>query len=243
MIRGVLVTGTDTGVGKTWIAAGLLRRLRAAGVDAVPMKPVQTGAVRGAGGGLVAPDLEDALAAAGLGIAGGAREDHCPYLFEPACSPHLAARLSGRPIELARIVAGAARLSARHGAVVVEGGGGVLVPLGPAATILDLAVALGLPAVVVARAGVGTLNHTLLTVDALRRAGVAVAGVVLNASGHEARAPAWVEDDNARTVEERGRTAVLARVPPCAGDLAALDAALAGIDVAALLPGRPEEAR
>jgi dethiobiotin synthase len=243
VIRGVFVTGTDTGVGKTWVAAGLLRRLRAAGVGAVPVKPVQTGALRHADGGLAAPDLEAVLAAAGLVAAADEREDQCPYRFEPACSPHLAAGLAGRAIDVARIVAGAARLSARHGAVVVEGAGGVLVPLGPSTTILDLAVALALPAVIVARAGVGTLNHVLLTLDALRRAGVGVAGVVLNEAGPEERAPAWVRDDNARTVEARGATRVLARIPPCRGDLAALDAALAGIDVGTLLAGSRGEER
>lgn len=239
MIRGLFVTGTDTGVGKTWIACGLLRRLRAAGVGAVPMKPVQTGAARDGAGRLRAPDLEAALAAARLEVAGADRDDHAPYLFEPACSPHLAARLEARTIDLDRIVAAAARLSARHGAVVVEGAGGVLVPLGPAASMLDLAARLALPAVVVARAGVGTLNHALLTLEALRRAGVTVGGVVLNEADAGPRAPEWVRDDNARTLEERGGARVLARVPPCEG-LAALDAALAGVDAPALVgPGAP----
>ncbi len=235
MTRGVFVTGTDTGVGKTWIAAGLVRRLRAAGVDAVPMKPVQTGGDRDAAGRLAAPDLEAVLAAAGLAVSEEERADLCPYLYEPACSPHLAARLAGRPIELERIAAAAARLSARRAAVVVEGAGGVLVPLGPVWTMLDLAARLGLPAVVVARAGVGTLNHALLTLGALRRARVTVAGVVLNEAAGAAATPALVRDDNARTLEERGAARVLARVPSCRGDLAALDAALAGIDVRALV--------
>jgi dethiobiotin synthetase len=237
VIRGVLVTGTDTGVGKTWIAAGILRRLRAAGVDAVPMKPVQTGATRDASGRLAAPDLEAVLAAAGLAPDAAEGEDLCPYRYEPACSPHLAARLAGRPIDLARIVAGAGRLSARHQAVVVEGAGGVRVPLGPGTTLLELAAALALPALVVARAGVGTLNHVLLTLDALRRADVAVAGVVLNETAREERVSARIRDDNARTIEEVGGARVVARVPPCGGDLASLDAALAGIDVAELLGG------
>jgi dethiobiotin synthase len=241
VIRGVFVTGTDTGVGKTWIAAGLVRRLRSAGIPAAPMKPVQTGAVRGAGGRLSVPDLDVVLAAAGIDLAAGDREDCAPYVFEPACSPHLAARLAGREIELARIAAAAGRLSARHGAVVVEGAGGVLVPLGPGATMRDLAVALGLPVVVVGRPGLGTLNHVLLTLEALRGAGLTVAGVVLNDAAGEAT-PAWIGDDNARTLEERGAVRVLARVPPCPGDLAALDAALTGVDAGALLgtSGVPE---
>jgi dethiobiotin synthetase len=165
-------------------------------------------------------------------------------VFEPPCSPHLAAWLAGRPIDLARIGAAAARLCALHGAVVVEGAGGVLVPLGPTTTVLDLAATLGLPAVVVARAGLGTLNHVLLTLDALRRGGVRVAGVVLNDTDPPVDASRWLRDDNARSIEERGAR-LLARVPFCAGDPgAALDAALGGIDARALLdPGRAAERR
>ena len=241
MTRGLFVTGTDTGVGKTRIAGALVRRLRAAGVGAVPMKPVQTGAIRDPSGRLAAPDLDEALAAAGLAVGDAEREDLSPYRFEPACSPHLAARLAGRAIDLGAVVAAAARLSARHGAVVVEGAGGVLVPLGPATTMLDLAAALALPAVVVARAGLGTLNHVLLTLEALRGRRVAVAGVVLNETAPPDLATRLVRDDNARTIAERG-AAVLARVPYCPGDAAAVDAALAGVDVTGLLAagGRPE---
>jgi dethiobiotin synthetase len=123
MIRGVFVTGTDTGVGKTRIVAGLVRRLRAAGVDAVPMKPVQTGATRDGAGRLVAPDLEEVLAAVGLDLLDGERDDLAPYRYEPACSPHLAVRLTGRPIDLERIAACAARAAARRAALVVEGAG------------------------------------------------------------------------------------------------------------------------
>jgi dethiobiotin synthetase len=241
VIRGVFVTGTDTGVGKTRVAGGLLRRLRAAGVDAVPMKPIQTGAVRDGRGRLASPDLDEVLAAAGLALPEPERDELAPYRFEPACSPHLAARLAGRPIELATVAAAAARLSARHAALVVEGAGGVLVPLGPALTMLDLAAELALPAVVVARAGLGTLNHVLLTVDALRQRRVPVAGVVLNETEPADEATRWVRDDNAQTLDERGAR-VLARVPFCPGDPGRLDAALAAVDLGALLgdPGALE---
>jgi dethiobiotin synthetase len=240
VIRGVFVTGTDTGVGKTRIAAGIVRRLRAAGIDAVPVKPVQTGAVRDAHGLLRSPDLDEALALAGLALEAAEREALVTYRFEPACSPHLAARLAGEEIELPRMASQLERLAARHQALVVEGAGGVLVPLGPEATMLDLAAALALPAIVVARAGLGTLNHALLTVEALRRGGVGVLGVVLNDAAPADEGSRWIQEDNARTLEERG-VPVLARVPWCPGDVAALDAALAGIDPARLLgPGGGE---
>jgi dethiobiotin synthase len=233
VIPGVFVTGTDTGVGKSRIVAGLVRRLRAAGVDAVPMKPVQTGAVRDGAGRLVAPDLEEALAAAALDPGEREREELAPYRFEPACSPHLAARLAERPIDLETIAACAARVAARRGAVVVEGAGGVLVPLGPTTTMLDLAATLRLPVVVVARAGLGTLNHVLLTVDALRRRALDVAGVVLNDAEPADEASRWIRDDNARALEERG-VPILARIPFCL-EPTALDAALGNLDVVSLV--------
>jgi adenosylmethionine-8-amino-7-oxononanoate aminotransferase len=239
VIRGLFVTGTDTGVGKTRVTGGLVRRLRAQGIGAVPVKAVQTGAARDARGRLHASDVDEALAIAGVPLPEAERDALAIYAFEPACSPHLAARLAGEPIALARIREAAARLAASHGAVVVEGAGGVLVPLGPDATVLDLAAELRLPAVVVARAGLGTLNHVLLTVGALRGRGVPVAGVVLNDAARPEEEARFIRDDNARALEERG-VPVLARVPWCPDDVAALDAALAGIDVERLLsPPRP----
>jgi dethiobiotin synthetase len=105
--------------------------------------------------------------------------------------------------------------------------------------MLDLAATLRLPVVVVARARLGTLNHVLLTVSALRGAGVEVAGVVLNDTAPADKAVRWIADDNARTLAERG-VRVLARVPFCT-DTAALDAALAAVDVASLLSDPREE--
>ena len=143
-MRGLVIAGTDTGVGKTLIAAGLLRRLRAEGIDAAPMKPVQTGAAA-RGGVLVAPDLDFCLAAAGLAPSHNEYADMCPYRFEPACSPHLAARLAGDTVDIERIAAAAARLAARRAALLVELAGGLAVPLNDRDTNLDLVRALALP--------------------------------------------------------------------------------------------------
>jgi dethiobiotin synthetase len=239
VIRGVFVTGTDTGVGKTRVAAGLLRRLRAAGLDATAMKPIQTGAARDRDGRLLAPDLVDVLSAAGLEAGEAEREELAPYVFEPACAPHLAARLLGREIELPRIVACARRVAARHDAIVVEGAGGVLVPLGRGATMADLAAALGVPAVLVAHAGLGTLNHVFLSLEALRARRVRVAGVVLNDARAADEGTRWIREDNARTIAELGAAPVLAHVPflGATPDPGALDAAFAALDVRALLGG------
>jgi len=179
----------------------------------VPMKPVQTGAARDGAGRLRAPDLEEALAAAGLAPPDAERDELAPYRYEPACSPHLAARLAGQPIRIERIVEVATRLAARHRAVIVEGAGGVMAPLGQGRTMLDLAAALGTPALLVARAGLGTLNHVLLSLAALRGRGVPIAGVVLNEAQRPDDDSRYIRDDNARAIEEIGETRLLARVP------------------------------
>ncbi len=210
MAQGVFITGTDTGVGKTTVSAALLTSLRRQGVDATPMKPVQTGcSVRA--GRLVAPDIEYCLAAAGLTPGVAERHDMAPYCFRPACSPHRAAQLAHSVISLKRIMAGFDALAKRHDFVVVEGAGGVMVPLSRSMTMLDLMLRMALPVVLVARPGLGTLNHTFLSLQALRQAGLRVAGVIINAS-----APGGLgdlEQDNLRTIAGMGHIRILAVVP------------------------------
>lgn len=201
------MTGTDTGVGKTRVAAALLAAWREAGVDAVPMKPVQTGCWR-KGKTLVAPDLAACLAEVGLKPGDDERQDMAPYCFQPACSPHLAAAEAGETISISTIQAAFRRVCRRHEAVVVEGAGGIAVPLTLRRTMLDLMQALRLPVVLTARPGLGTLNATLLSLGALREAAVPVLGVVINQSepGRWGR----IEEDNRRTIERMGKTPVLA---------------------------------
>jgi dethiobiotin synthetase len=171
-MNGFFITATDTGVGKTEIACAMIRAARAAGVDAVGMKPAQSGHVPGE------PSDAERLRDAAEGVEPLA--EICPYSLQAPLAPAVAARLEGRVIELGRIVAAARALAARHDAVVVEGAGGLLVPLTERESYADLAVALGLPLVVVARAGLGTVNHVLLTVEAARRRGLEIGAVVLN---------------------------------------------------------------
>ncbi len=171
-MRGLLVTGTDTGVGKTEVACAILRDARGRGIDAVGMKPAQSGAIPGE------RTDADRLVEAAQGVEPlGAT---CPYSFEAPLAPAVAACVEGRAISLERILAAARALAARRAAVLVEGAGGLLVPLTERETYADLAVALALPIVVVARAGLGTVNHTALTVEALLRRGLEVRAVVLN---------------------------------------------------------------
>lgn len=172
--NGIFITGTDTGVGKTRVAAALLLALRERGEDAWPMKPIQTGGD---------DDLAVCLSLAGLRADDELRGRLGPYRFPLAASPHLAARAAGARIETPRIAATFRELAARHGPIVVEGAGGLLVPLDGGGTVMaDLIGALEIPVLVVARAGLGTLNHCLLTVQELWRRGLPCVGLVLNSA-------------------------------------------------------------
>lgn len=209
-IKGVFITGTDTGVGKTVVSAALLSLLRRSGADAVPMKPVQTGCVKKAGK-LLAPDLEFCLGTAALKISAAETKSMAPYCFKKACSPHLAARSAGRKINIKVILAAFKKLSLKHDLVIVEGAGGLLAPLGAGHFMLDLIQAMDLPVILVARTGLGTINHTLLSLRVLRRAEIILAGIIFS----KAASGPWqeLEKDNIRTIEALGRIRVLGHVP------------------------------
>ncbi len=209
-MRSLFVTGTDTGVGKTVAAAAVLALAVRRGLDVAPMKAVQTGCPR-RGARLGAPDLDFALRMAGLHPAAADRVAMAPYRFPLAASPHLAAAHAGRRLSVAGLVRRFERLRARHAAVVVEGAGGVLVPLNGRATMRDLMAALGLPVLLVARTGLGTLNHTLLSLEALRAARLDILAVMLcdTAGGR----PGLVERDNAIALRARAGVPVLGPLP------------------------------
>jgi dethiobiotin synthetase len=220
-LRGLFVTATDTGVGKTEVACALLASARAAGLDVVGLKPAQSGVVPGE------PSDAERLGAA----AGWAEppEVVCPYTFAAPLAPAVAARLEGRTVDFGALVDLVRAVAARHAAVLVEGAGGLLAPLTDRESYADLAVALGLPVLVVARAGLGTVNHIALTVEALRARGLPLAGIVLNRA-----APG--EDDPSVRHNPAEITRVTHRVPvgplPYVADIAArataLRSALAG---------------
>jgi dethiobiotin synthetase len=188
--RGYFVTATDTGVGKTFVTAGLAAALRARGRDVAVFKPVQSGA-------LVADPSGDAAL---LGA-------DCVYAFRAPLAPLVAARAEGRQIELEPILERAQKLEQEHEILLVEGAGGLLVPLSDDLDVAGLAAALDLPLLVVARAGLGTVNHTLLTIEAARARGLEIAGVVLNGDSDESTR------DNPALIETRSGVSVLARIP------------------------------
>ena len=193
-MRGVFVTGTDTGSGKTVLAASICAALAARGERVAAFKPVVTGLDEEHGEW--PPD--HALLA---GVTGQTAQEVAPRIFGPAVSPHLAAELAAEAIEPRELVGAARRAGAHASALVCEGVGGLLVPLAATYSVRDFAVELGLPVVIAARPGLGTINHTLLTVEAARAAGLSVRAVVMTPWPDE---PSQMERSNRDTVRALG---------------------------------------
>jgi dethiobiotin synthetase len=200
-VRGLFVTGTDTGVGKTVLAAALAAALRADGIDVAAFKPVVTGIDEPEPGR--PPDHELLAAAAGRPV-----REVTPRRFGPPVSPHLAAELAGATLEPAALVAAARAL--RGEVLVAEGVGGLLVPLTLGYTVRDFALDLGLPVVVAARPGLGTINHSLLTVESARAAGLDVRAVVVTPWPD---APSAMHRSNVEAIERFGAVEVATLAP------------------------------
>jgi dethiobiotin synthetase len=205
-MRGVFVAGTDTGVGKSILAAAVCAGLAARGEKVAAFKPAVTGLREKPPPGWAA----DHELLASVASAGQSPGEVSPHLYDWPLSPHYAAELAGDRIEPTELLAKARSLADRAEALVCEGVGGLLVPLTPGYLIRDLALDLGLPLVLAARSALGTINHTLLTLEAARTAGLDVRGVVMTPWPGE-------QDDLAqssrRTVELIGDLPVT-RLPP-----------------------------
>lgn len=174
--KGIFITGTDTGVGKTVVAATLARLLRIRGINVTVMKPVTSGCLE-LDGKLVSDDAELLAWGAGLSEVG---PDNAPYLLRAPLAPSEAASRDGIRIDFGKILDAYQRLADSHDFVIVEGAGGLMVPLAGGMLIADLISALKLPALVVTRPNLGTINHTLLTTFAATQMGIAVSGVIIN---------------------------------------------------------------
>jgi len=199
-VRGLFVTGTDTAAGKTVLSGCLLAAMRAAGERPRACKPVLTG--------LEEPPeppwpADDELLARAAGIE---REAVALLRFGPAVSPHLAAELAGRPIDPRALIDGTRAAIAGGSVAVVEGVGGLLVPLAGESSVRDLAAGLALPVIVAARPGLGTISHTLLTLEAARAAGLDVRAVVLTPWPAE---PGEIERSNRATIAALGAVEVV----------------------------------
>ncbi len=218
-MAGVFVTGTDTDVGKTFVTRLLARGLRAAGVDVGVMKPAETG---------VPPegpmDARALIAAAGV-------DDPvdlvCPLQFDLPAAPEASARFESRTVELAPVLEAWETLSARHEFMLVEGAGGLLVPFDSKSSMADLSATLDLPLLIVARASLGTINHTLLTLEACERRDRPIVGVVIS------HATGVLSDADARNLgllREALGERLIGEVLPTA-DPSTIDLRSAGLDV------------
>jgi dethiobiotin synthetase len=175
-MKGLFITGTDTGVGKTIAAAALARLLHNRGVNVGVLKPVTSGC-REVNGRLVSQDAE--LLAWGAGLE--AVDDYtAPYLLREAIAPSEAAEREGVVIEFRRIGDAFSRLASRHDFIIVEGAGGLMAPLAGSLLVADLVNYLSLPILVVARPALGTINHTVLTCLAAKHYGITLSGVIIN---------------------------------------------------------------
>jgi dethiobiotin synthetase len=214
-LRGLFVAGTDTEVGKTVVAAALCAALASRGERVAAFKPAVTGLDED-------PDPvwpRDHELLSQVASVDQSPAEVAPYLFGPPVSPHWAAELAGSRIE-PPVLLEAAR---RHDLLIAEGVGGLMVPLTSGYLVRDLAVDLALPVVVAARTGLGTINHTLLTLEAARAAGLTVAAVVMTPWPES---PEPIERSNRETIERLGSVAVAGLAPTEPAALAAAGAAL-----------------
>jgi dethiobiotin synthetase len=221
-MRGLFVTATDTGAGKTVLSGALTAAIAAAGESVRAYKPVLTGLDEAPASGPAAWPRDHELLAAAAGMRA---EDVAPLRYGPAVSPHLAAQLAGERIEPAALLA-RARASGSGATLIVEGVGGLLVPLCDDYTVCDLACALQMPVVIAARPGLGTINHTLLTVRVARAALLDVRAVVLTPWPER---PDPLERSNRETIERLGdvEVATLRELSgPSVGELAEAGAGL-----------------
>ena len=217
-LKGLFVTGTDTGVGKTVIAGAIARSLRSDGLRVEVFKPAASGC-RKCPGDLIS---EDAEFLAACSDSSRSLREITPLRFGPALAPNVAAELSGKQVDIYSIFREYASLEDCCDAVVVEGIGGLLCPVSDDFWVIHFAAMTGLPMVIVARPNLGTINHTLLTISAARSAGINVAGVIINnyetepvlengqPADHDTR---MAISTNPHQISRRGGVPVIAIVP------------------------------
>jgi dethiobiotin synthetase len=220
---GLFFTGTDTGVGKTFVTAAVARILRRQGHGIIVCKPVATGATWKDGRWL----NEDTVALAQAAELGGDSDLVTPWTFPDPAAPPVAARRVGMELKLDEIVGWAQERRESNKAMLIEGVGGLLCPLTEQETVADLAAALHLPLVVVARRSLGTLNHTLLTLEVAQARNLRVVGVVVN----ETTPPQSIaEETNLVELQKRIPVPLLATVPYQPSPLTSMSASLEAVD-------------
>lgn len=206
-VKAIFITGTDTGVGKTVVAAGIAAALRRRGLNVGVMKPVATGARR-RGNRLVSDDAEFLLQASG---AKDPMELVNPICLEAPLAPSVAAKLAHKPVSLNKVWKAYKVLTYVHEAIIVEGVGGLMVPILERYYVADMIRRMRIPVLIVSRPTLGTLNHTLLTVRVAEQYGLDVRGIIINY--HEKFKRGVVERLNPSLLEDICNLPVLGEIP------------------------------
>jgi dethiobiotin synthetase len=206
-MKGYFITGTDTGVGKSVVTACLATLFKSWGEDVGVMKPIETG---------VDPECfsaanSDSRFLMEVSDVHDSPEEVCPFRLKTPASPYQAARIEAMEIDPEKILQRFRVLQSKHSMMLVEGIGGLLVPITQRYNVADLALQMGLPLIIVSRIKIGTLNHTLLTINAARQHGLKIKGVILNPS-YEGELDA-IEEEQGSLIEQFSDTPVLGTCP------------------------------
>lgn len=205
--KGLFITATDTGVGKTLIAGAIAKILSQKGKKAGVFKPIATGCQK-TRQGLVSEDAEFLACCSDSEFS---LEDINPVTFATPAAPLACERLENKKVDLEKIAVAHNYICSKTDYIIVEGIGGIRVPITDGLDVLGLAKAFNLPVVIVARPGLGTINHTLLTIDAIRNAQLPLAGIVIN--GYDESKADFAEQSAPAVIAEVGKTQILAVVP------------------------------
>ena len=206
-MQGYFITGTDTNVGKTAVTACLAKLLESRGENVGVMKPIETG-VNAQCSSSSNSDAKFLMKITGVQ---DPLEDVCPFRFKLPASPYQAAKIEGKEIDPEIILKRFRELQSKHSIMLVEGIGGLMVPITQSYNVSNLALQIGLPLIIVSRAQIGTLNHTLLTINAAQQHGLKIKGVILNPA-HEGESEA-IEAEQGKLLKELSDVPILGTCP------------------------------
>jgi len=247
-MNGFFVAGTDTDAGKTVVTAALVRQMRIQGLDAVPMKVVQTGGGYTQGGYPISPDFEVYCSASSFIGDGDEIRDMVPLSFFALCSPHLASRMEGTACDIGPVLAALKRLGLKHDLVIAEGVGGINVPLSDTFTSLDLIKEMGLPLILVIRNVLGCVNHAINTIQVLRSHKIQIRGAIMTETTPPQDCDTFILEDNPRIIRQLGDIPILGSLPFIPGAQSgtepfwsALDVYMSGIAKDLLKGGKNEQ--
>lgn len=230
-MNGFFVAGTDTDAGKTLVTAALVRQMRIQGIDAVPMKVIQTGGGYTEGGYPISPDFEVYCSASSFIGDGAEIRDMVPLSFSAPCSPHLASRMEGAACDIGPVLAAMKRLCVRHDLVIAEGVGGVNVPLSDTVTSLDLIKKMGLPLILVIRNVLGCVNHAINTIQVLRAQNIPIRGAVMTETSPPQDCDTFILEDNPRIIRRLGDIPILGSLPFIPGAQSGTESFWSALDV------------